>query len=90
MRQPRLPKSNQRRVASSAPAAYSDGADLMEPTRNRIELFKIPWCKVHPELKSAPVEMPHDGFRQKTYAQKMIDGITNPQASLPRTCGAVV
>ena len=38
-----------------------------------IELFKKLGVKMTPELKSASVAMPFDGFTQQAYAQKMID-----------------
>jgi len=38
-----------------------------------IELFKRLGVKMTPELKSASVSMPFDGFTQEAYAQKMID-----------------
>jgi len=38
-----------------------------------IELFKRLGVKMTPELKSASVKMPFDGFTQEAYAQKMID-----------------
>lgn len=38
-----------------------------------IELFKRLGVKMTPELKSASVTMPFDGFTQEAYAQKMID-----------------
>ncbi|MFW5332534.1 glycerophosphodiester phosphodiesterase family protein [Hydrogenophaga sp. ZJX-1] len=38
-----------------------------------IELFKRLGVKMTPELKSASVTMPFDGFTQTAYAQKMID-----------------
>ncbi|UJW83226.1 glycerophosphodiester phosphodiesterase family protein [Hydrogenophaga sp. SL48] len=38
-----------------------------------IELFKRLGVKMTPELKSASVTMPFDGFTQDAYAQKMID-----------------
>lgn len=38
-----------------------------------IELFKTLGVKMTPELKSASVEMPFDGFTQRDYAQKMVD-----------------
>ncbi|MBW8315349.1 MAG: glycerophosphodiester phosphodiesterase [Thiobacillus sp.] len=38
-----------------------------------IELFKRLGVKMTPELKSASVTMPFDGFTQAAYAQKMID-----------------
>ena len=41
--------------------------------RESIELFKKLGVKMTPELKSASVTMPFDGFTQEAYAQKMID-----------------
>lgn len=41
--------------------------------RESIELFKSLGVKMTPELKSASVAMPFDGFTQQDYAQKMID-----------------
>ena len=41
--------------------------------RESIELFKQLGVKMTPELKSASVQMPFDGFTQQAYAQKMID-----------------
>ena len=38
-----------------------------------IALFKSLGAKFTPELKSPEVEMPHDGFSQADYAQKLID-----------------
>lgn len=38
-----------------------------------IAMFKAAGAKFTPELKSASVEMPFDGFTQEDYAQKMID-----------------
>ena len=38
-----------------------------------IELFRKLGVKMTPELKSASVTMPFDGFTQQAYAQKMID-----------------
>jgi glycerophosphoryl diester phosphodiesterase len=38
-----------------------------------IELFKALGVKMTPELKSASVDMPFDGFTQRDYAQKMVD-----------------
>ena len=51
---------------------YSDKADLMTHAES-IELFKSLGAKFTPELKSPSVEMPHEGFSQEDYAQKMID-----------------
>jgi glycerophosphoryl diester phosphodiesterase len=41
--------------------------------KESIELFKRLGVKMTPELKSASVNMPFDGFTQEAYAQKMID-----------------
>ncbi len=41
--------------------------------KESIELFKQLGVKMTPELKSAGVAMPFDGFTQAAYAQKMID-----------------
>lgn len=41
--------------------------------RESIELFKRLGAKMTPELKSASVAMPFNGFTQEAYAQKMID-----------------
>ena len=41
--------------------------------KESIELFKRLGVKMTPELKSASVQMPFDGFSQEAYAQKMID-----------------
>lgn len=46
-----------------------------------IELFKNLGVKIAPELKSASVIVPFDGFAQQAYAQKMIDEYK--QASVP-------
>ncbi len=41
--------------------------------KESIELFKKLRVKMTPELKSASVEMPFNGFSQQEYAQKMLD-----------------
>ena len=51
---------------------FVDGAELMTH-KESIELFKGLGVKFTPELKSASVEMPYDGFTQGDYAQKLID-----------------
>jgi glycerophosphoryl diester phosphodiesterase len=38
-----------------------------------IELFKVLHVKMTPELKSASVTMPYEGYTQEDYAQQMID-----------------
>jgi glycerophosphoryl diester phosphodiesterase len=50
----------------------SDGGELMTHAAS-IELFKSLGVKFTPELKSAAVDMPYDGFTQEGYAQALID-----------------
>ncbi len=59
-------------VANWRTELYSDKADLMTHAES-IELFKSLGAKFTPELKSPSVEMPHDGFSQEYYAQKLVD-----------------
>jgi glycerophosphoryl diester phosphodiesterase len=59
-------------VAGYRTNLYSDGARSMTHAES-IALFKSLGAKFTPELKSASVEMPFDGFSQADYAQKMID-----------------
>ncbi|WP_420556999.1 glycerophosphodiester phosphodiesterase family protein [Roseovarius sp.] len=49
-----------------------EGGTLMTHAES-IELFRDLGAKFTPELKSPEVEMPHDGFSQEDYAQKLID-----------------
>ena len=51
---------------------YVDNATLMTHAES-IELFRDLGAKFTPELKSPSVEMPHNGFSQADYAQKMVD-----------------
>lgn len=51
---------------------YSGNATLMTHAQS-IALFQDLGVKFTPELKSASVDMPHNGFSQADYAQKMID-----------------
>lgn len=48
------------------------GGTLMTHAES-IALFRDLGAKFTPELKSPAVDMPHDGFSQEDYAQKMID-----------------
>ena len=50
----------------------AQGGTLMTHAES-IDLFKSLGAKFTPELKSPSVDMPHDGFTQQDYAQKMID-----------------
>ena len=54
-----------------------------------IELFRKLGVKMTPELKSASVTMPYDGFTQQAYAQKMIDEYkkarVNPRHVFPQS-----
>ncbi|WP_439148927.1 glycerophosphodiester phosphodiesterase family protein [Sulfitobacter sp.] len=59
-------------VAPFRTQLYTDKADLMTHAES-IALFASLGAKFTPELKSASVEMPHNGFSQADYAQKMID-----------------
>lgn len=59
-------------VAPFRTQLYVDGAHLMTHA-DSIALFKSLGAKFTPELKSASVEMPHNGFSQEDHAQKMID-----------------
>lgn len=49
-----------------------EGGTLMTHAES-IALFKALGAKFTPELKTPSVEMPHDGFSQQDYAQKLID-----------------
>ena len=51
---------------------YSANGTVMTH-KESIELFKKLRVKMTPELKSASVEMPFNGFSQQDYAQKMLD-----------------
>jgi glycerophosphoryl diester phosphodiesterase len=54
---------------------YSGSATLMTHAESII-MFKAAGVKMAPELKSADVVMPFDGFSQQDYAQKMLDEYT--------------
>lgn len=54
---------------------YAANGTLMT-FKDSIDLFKKLGVKQTPELKSASVEMPFDGFSQENYAQKLIDELT--------------
>jgi glycerophosphoryl diester phosphodiesterase len=58
----------------------AQGATLMTHAES-IDLMKGLGVKFTPELKSASVEMPYDGFTQEMYAQKMIDDYKNADVS---------
>jgi glycerophosphoryl diester phosphodiesterase len=51
---------------------YASSGTLMTHAES-IELFKELGVKFTPELKSASVPMPFDGFTQQAYAQKLVD-----------------
>ncbi|MBD1559050.1 glycerophosphodiester phosphodiesterase [Vibrio sp. S9_S30] len=51
---------------------YSASGTLMTHAES-VALFKEHGVKVTPELKSAAVDMPYNGFTQEDYAQKLID-----------------
>ena len=50
----------------------TEGGTLMTHAES-IALFRDLGAKFTPELKSPAVDMPHDGFSQQDYAQKLID-----------------
>ncbi|GGB46074.1 glycerophosphodiester phosphodiesterase [Shewanella inventionis] len=54
---------------------YAGTGTLMTHAES-IELFKSAGVKMTPELKSANVSMPFDGFSQQDYAQKLLDEYT--------------
>lgn len=66
------PEAYQGGIAGYRTSLYSDGAQLMTHAES-IELFKSLGAKFTPELKSASVEMPYNGFTQADYAQKLVD-----------------
>jgi len=51
---------------------YAGNGTLMTHAES-IALFKAAGVKMTPELKSASVSMPYNGFTQQDYAQKMLD-----------------
>jgi glycerophosphoryl diester phosphodiesterase len=51
---------------------YAGNGTLMTHAES-IALFKAAGVKMTPELKSASVSMPYDGFTQQDYAKKMLD-----------------
>lgn len=59
-------------VAGFRTTLYGAGATTMTHAES-IELFKSLGAKFTPELKSPSVEMPHNGFSQQDYAQKLVD-----------------
>ena len=59
-------------VASWRTTEYAGDTELLTHAES-IALFDALGADFTPELKSASVEMPHDGFSQEDYAQKMID-----------------
>jgi len=52
---------------------YAAQAGTLMTHQDSIELFRSLGAKFTPELKSAAVDMPFDGFSQEDYAQKLID-----------------
>ena len=59
-------------VADWRTELYEQSGTLMTHAES-IELFKEMGVRMTPELKSADVEMPFDGFSQEDYAQKLVD-----------------
>jgi len=86
MRQPRTCRRGIRAaVATSHCSFIATVADSDDP-RESIELFKPLRAKSPPpKLKSASVEMPHDGFSQEDYAPKNDRRIQIRRHPMPRT-----
>ncbi|MGB5865084.1 MAG: glycerophosphodiester phosphodiesterase family protein [Sulfitobacter sp.] len=59
-------------VADWRTQLYTDKATSMTHAQS-IAVFKSLGAKFTPELKSPSVEMPHNGFSQTDYAQKLVD-----------------
>ena len=59
-------------VADWRTELYEQRGTLMTHAES-IELFRDLGAKMTPELKASEVEMPHDGFSQEDYAQKLVD-----------------
>ena len=66
------PEEAQGGVAGWRTTMFEGDTTLMTHAES-IELFRSMGAKFTPELKSASVEMPHDGFTQEDYAQKLVD-----------------
>ncbi|MFK7762821.1 MAG: glycerophosphodiester phosphodiesterase family protein [Roseobacter sp.] len=61
---------------------YADGATALTHAES-IDLFRSLGAKFTPELKAPAVQMPHDGFSQEDYAQKLVDEYKS--AGIPAT-----
>ncbi|OAN76155.1 glycerophosphodiester phosphodiesterase [Sulfitobacter sp. EhC04] len=66
------PEAYQGGVAGWRTDLYTAGSQTMTHAES-IALFASLGARFTPELKSPAVEMPHEGFTQADYAQKMID-----------------
>lgn len=66
------PEAAQGGVAGFRTTGYQGDTTLMTHAES-IELFRSMGAKFTPELKSASVGMPHEGFTQEDYAQKLVD-----------------
>ncbi len=60
-------------VAGFRTTLYAQQPATLMTHAESIELFRDLGAKFTPELKSASVEMPFDGFTQEDYAQKLVD-----------------
>jgi glycerophosphoryl diester phosphodiesterase len=60
-------------VAPWRTSLYDAPAATLMTHAESIELFRELGAKFTPELKSPSVEMPHEGFSQEDYAQKLVD-----------------
>ncbi len=66
------PEEAQGGVAAFRTTSFAGDTTLLTHAES-IELFRSLGAKFTPELKSAAVEMPHEGFSQEDYAQKLVD-----------------
>ena len=66
------PEAAQGGIAAFRTDGYTTDAQLLTHAES-IELFRSLGAKFTPELKAPAVAMPHDGFSQADYAQKLID-----------------
>lgn len=66
------PEAYQGGIAPFRTDLYTAGATQMTHAES-IALFKSLGAKFTPELKSPVVDMPHNGFSQQDYAQKLVD-----------------
>ncbi|GIT92425.1 glycerophosphoryl diester phosphodiesterase [Jannaschia pagri] len=71
-RQATTPEAYQGGTSRHRTDLYASGAELLTHAES-IALFSTLGAKFTPELKAPVVEMPHNGFSQRDYAQALID-----------------